>query len=160
MRFNAQIKNMDDKKFSYTYTTPSEGERKEIYRIRNQYLPKQQDGEGDCVDKLRKLDKKIKLPARITSIVMGAIGFCCFGMGMTMTLEWDMILWGALLGITGLALMTSAYFAYNSIFARRKSKYAEQVLQLSQNLLGEKADNVSLNIAQHSQEKDKSDGEN
>ncbi|MDE6371992.1 MAG: hypothetical protein K2L61_00440 [Clostridia bacterium] len=139
---------MADKEFKYTYSAPTAEEKKEILKIQRQYQP-EQDTKDEKVAQLKKLDNAVKAPAKVVSILMGAIGFCCFGFGMTMSLEWQMILWGALLGITGLVLMAFAYPVYNRIFAVRKEKYAEQILKLSQNLLSSDVeDNVSLDIKQ------------
>ena len=144
---------MADKEFKYTYSAPTAEEKKEILKIQRQYQP-QQETKDEKVAQLKKLDNLVKAPAKVVSSLMGAVGFCCFGFGMTMSLEWQMILWGALLGIAGLVLMAFAYPIYNKIFAKRKEKYAEQILKLSQNLLNSDGeDNVSLDIKQASEDK-------
>ncbi|MDE5755970.1 MAG: hypothetical protein K2I23_02660 [Clostridia bacterium] len=138
---------MDDKEFKYTYTAPTAEEKKEILKIQSQYLPKDLETKDEKMIRLKKLDGKVKAPAKAVSSVMGVIGFCCFGLGMSMALEWQMILWGALVGIVGLVLMAFAYPVFNKILAKGKEKYSEQILELSQNLLSEdKEDNVRLDI--------------
>ena len=138
---------MDDKEFKYTYSAPTAEEKKAILKIQSQYLPKECDTKDEKMIKLKKLDGKVKAPAKAVSSIMGVIGFCCFGLGMSMALEWQMILWGAILGIVGLVLMAFAYPVFNNILAKDKEKYAEQILELSQDLLSEdKEDNVSLDI--------------
>ena len=138
---------MEDKEFKYTYSAPTAEEKKEIQKIQSQYLPKELEQKDEKIMRLKKLDSKVKAPAKAVSIVMGVIGFCCFGLGMSMALEWQMILWGAIVGIVGLVLMGFAYTVHNKILAKRKGKYAEQILELSQNLLNENnEDNISLDI--------------
>ena len=138
---------MEDKEFSYTYSAPTEEEKKEILKIQRQYMPKEQETKDEKMSRLKKLDFVVKAPAKAVSSVVGVIGFCCFGLGMSMALEWQMILWGAIVGIVGLVLMAFAYPIFNKIFAKRKEKYAEQILTLSKNLLNEeKEDNVSFDI--------------
>ena len=137
---------MDDKEFKYTYSAPTAEEKKEIQKIQSQYLPKTQETKDEKITRLKELDKKVKAPAKAVSSVMGVIGFLCFGSGMSMALEWQMILWGAVVGVVGLVLMGFAYTVHNKILAKRKEKYAEQILELSRDLLNGERDNVSLDI--------------
>lgn len=139
---------MDDKEFKYTYSAPTAEEKKEILKIQSQYLPKEEEANDAKMVQLKKLDGVVKAPAKAVSSIMGVIGFCCFGLGMTLSLEWQMPLWGALLGIFGLVLMAFAYPVYNKILAKRKQKYSDQILRLSKSLLGGEGDNVSLDIKQ------------
>ncbi|MDE6361478.1 MAG: hypothetical protein K2L53_00705 [Clostridia bacterium] len=138
---------MADEEFKYTYSAPTAQEKKDILKIRSQYLPKDDEAKDEKVARLKKLDSLVKAPAKAVASIMGVIGFCCFGLGMTMSLEWQEILWGAIVGIAGLALMAFAYPVHNKIFAKRKEKYAEQILELSQSLLkNDEEDNVSIDI--------------
>ena len=138
---------MEDKEFKYTYSAPNAEEKKEILKIQSQYLPKESEQKEEKMALLKKLDGKVKAPAKAVSSIIGVIGFLCFGLGMSMVLEWQMILWGAILGIVGLVLMVFAYPVHNKILAKRKEKYAKQILELSQDLLNEDTgNNVSLDI--------------
>lgn len=139
---------MDDKEFKYTYSAPTADEKKDILKIQSQYLPKEQETKDEKIVRLKKLDGIVKAPAKAVSSVVGVIGFLCFGLGMSMALEWKMILWGAVVGIVGLVLMAFAYPIFNKILAKRKEKYADQILTLSKNLLNENKDNVTLEIKQ------------
>ncbi len=47
---------------------------------------KKKDGK---LTQLKKLDKAVKVPAKVVASIMGIIGFCCFGFGMAMSLEWQ-----------------------------------------------------------------------
>lgn len=146
---------MNDKEFKYTYSAPTAEEKKEILKIQSQYLPKERDTKEARVVQLKKLDVIVKAPAKVVAIITGVIGFCCFGFGMTMSLEWQIISWGAILGIIGLVLMAVAYPIFNKILAKRKKKYAEQILALSHVLLNEdNEENVSLDIKQVPTNKD------
>ena len=110
-------------------------------------MPNEQETKDEKMALLKKLDVIVKAPAKAISSVIGVIGFLCFGLGMSMALEWQMILWGAVVGIVGLVLMAFAYPIFNKILTKRKEKYAEQILALSQNLLNEnKENNVSFDI--------------
>lgn len=143
------VRGLADKEFKYTYSAPSAEEKKEILKIQRQYLSKEEDEEDEKFIQLKKLDNAVKVPAKVVASIMGAVGFCCFGFGMAMSLEWQMLLWGALLGIVGLILMAFAYPVFNKILSSRKKKYSRQILELSQSLLKNKEeDNVSLDIKQ------------
>lgn len=111
-------------------------------------MPQKEEEKDGKLTQLKKLDKAVKVPAKVVASIMGIIGFCCFGFGMAMSLEWQILLWGAVLGIFGLVLMALAYPVFNKIFEKRKKKYSEQFLTLSQNLLKSQEDNVSLDIKQ------------
>ena len=138
---------MDDKEFKYTYTAPTDEEKKEIEKIQRQYLPKEQEIRDEKLTQLKKLDFIVKAPAKAVASVIGVIGFCFFGLGMSMALEWQLILWGAIVGIVGLVLMAFAYPIFNKILVMRKEKYAEKILALSRNLLNDdKEDNVTFDI--------------
>lgn len=138
---------MEGKEFKYTYTAPTEEEKKEIKNIQSQYLPKVEKNKDEKLTQLKKLDAIAKAPAKAVASVVGVIGFLFFGLGMSMALEWQIILWGAIVGIVGLVLMAFAYPIFNKILAKRKKKYAEQILALSKNFLNEdKEDNVSFDI--------------
>ena len=140
-------KDIEDKQFKYTYTAPTEQEKKEILKIQSQYMPKEQESKDEKFARLKKLDGSVKTPAKVVASIVGVIGFLCFGLGMSMVLEWQIILWGAIVGIVGLVLMAVAYPIFNKMIAKRKAKYAEQIIELSQNLLNDsKEDNVSLDI--------------
>lgn len=146
---------MADKEFKYTYSAPTAQEKKDILRIRSQYLPEDDEAKDEKVAELKKLDSLVKAPAKAVASIMGVIGFCCFGLGMTMSLEWQEILWGAIVGIVGLALMAFAYPVHNKIFVKRKEKYARQILELSQSLLkSDEEDNVSIDIKQEPEDEE------
>lgn len=135
----------EDKKFSYTYSTPTEEEKRRAAKIQKEYAPKQnqEKSQGDFA-KLKELDKKVKVPAKAVAIIMGIIGFLCLGLGMSMVLEWEILIWGSLLGVVGITLMAVSYYTHNKILAARKKKYADEILKLTKSIL--KEDGISINI--------------
>lgn len=130
---------MDDKKeFNYTYSAPSAEEKKEIEYIRKQYVENQEKKDVDGkMQRLRTLHSKVKSPAMAISLTMGIVGTLVFGLGLSMVLEWNLLVWGSLVAVVGLAPIISAYWAHNKILERQKKKYGEEILQLSQELLDE-----------------------
>lgn len=130
---------MDDKKeFNYTYSAPSAEEKKEIEYIRKQYVENQEKKDVDGkMQRLRILHSKVKSPAMAISLTMGIVGTLVFGLGLSMVLEWNLLVWGSLVAVVGLAPIISAYWAHNKILERQKKKYGEEILKLSQELLDE-----------------------
>lgn len=52
--------NGQNEKFNYTYTAPTEEERREIASIRKEYLPRGSAKETTKAGRLRELGKKVK----------------------------------------------------------------------------------------------------
>ena len=128
----------NDNKFEFTYTAPTERERKEVESLRKQYLP---EGEKtDKVTRLRKLDERVKTPPQVLALSLGIVGTLVFGLGLTMILEWSMIVWGTALSVVGLIPLLLAYSAYKWLLNKLKDKHREEILKLSEEILNEKKD--------------------
>ncbi len=124
-------------RFEYDYYAPTAAERREIEDIRGAYLPAK---ENDLV-RLRKLDRKVKLPAKIFAIIVGVAGLLVFGLGLALAVQWGFIYWGIAVGAVGVAAMASAYFLHGAVFKRRAERYGAEIVRLSDSLLnGEKED--------------------
>lgn len=122
--------------FNFKYTAPSQEERKEIDSIRRQYLS--QKNSETKIERLRRLDGFVKNTATIWSLVLGVLGCLIFGVGLTMVLEWNILLWGIVVMVIGSIPMMIAYPIYKRILDRGKEKYGEEILRLSEELLNEK----------------------
>ena len=125
-------------KFEFTYAAPTERERKEVESLRKQYLPVEET--TDKVTRLRKLDDKVKNPPQALALALGVVGTLIFGLGLTMILEWDVILWGAVLAVVGIVPLALAYPMYKWLFEKLKNKYREEILRLSEEILNEEKD--------------------
>lgn len=121
--------------FNFKYTAPSMEERKEIDSIRRQYSPEFKT--ESKLEKLRRLDGLVKGTATIWSLVLGVIGCLIFGLGLAMVLEWNILLWGIVLMVIGSVPMAIAYPVYKVVLSKGKSKYGEEILKLSEELLNE-----------------------
>ena len=80
-------------KFEYTYSAPSEAERREIESIRRQYEEHPRSAESK-LERLRKLDAYVKNSATCVALILGVVGLLIFGLGMAMVLEWALPVWG------------------------------------------------------------------
>ena len=121
--------------FNFRYTAPTEEERKEIDSIRRQYAP--QEKTETKIERLRRLDGLVKNTAIIWSLVLGVLGCLIFGLGLTMILEWDILLWGIILMAIGSVPMAVAYPIYRLVLNKGKAKYGDEILRLSEELLNE-----------------------
>lgn len=127
------------KKFEYKYSAPTILERKEIESIRSHYLPK--DSSVKKLEKLKKLDKKVRMIPNILSLIIGTIGILVFGLGMTYFLLWiDVWYVGIVFFILGVILMIFSYPIYQKISNYLKEKYSEEIIKLSNELLNKKND--------------------
>lgn len=129
---------MDNNEFKFKYSAPTNEERKEIESIRNSYLmPKKSMSK---LDMLRYLDGKVKNIPVMISLIVGIIGTLIFGLGMTMILEWGLIVWGIVVCAIGLVPCGFAYPVFKLSSKRMKEKYSTEILKLSDELLNEKED--------------------
>lgn len=123
-------------KFDYSYSAPTEDERREIEDIKRQYVaPPQKE---DKLEKLRKLNGRVTKPPLIMCLIMGIFGILVFGLGMTMVLEWNLLAWGIVVGVTGAAVAGVSYPVYKALLKRNKAKYGQRIIELSNELLNEK----------------------
>ncbi|MBR2989162.1 MAG: hypothetical protein IKC64_05515 [Clostridia bacterium] len=121
--------------FNFKYTAPTEEERKEIDSIRRQYASQQKS--ETKLEKLRRLDGLVKNTPTIISLVLGVVGTLIFGVGLTMILEWNILLWGIVVMATGSIPMALAYPVYKWILKKYKNRYGDEILSLSNELLNE-----------------------
>lgn len=124
--------------FKYTYSAPTEEERLEIESIKRQYEPKEKL--ETKLDKLRNLDKKVKIFPLILSLTFGIVGTLIFGLGLTLVLEWNRIILGIIVATLGLIPISIAYPTYSIIYRKNKEKYADEIIKLSDELLNEKGE--------------------
>lgn len=128
----------DNDKFVYTYSAPTENERREIESIKKQYesVPKQESK----LDELRKLDRRVMRTPLIVALTIGIFGVLVMGTGMAMVLEWELMLWGVIVGVIGLAVAAAAYPVYSAVLKGNKRKYGQKIIELSNKLLNEEID--------------------
>lgn len=123
----------DNGKFKYSYSAPTEEERRQIEEIRRDYIIEERR-ESDF-DKLKKLHEKVKRPATVTALCTGCAGLLMFGLGMSMVLCWDLWIWGSAVALVGAAPIALANAIYNAVLKRQKKKYGEEIVKLSDELL-------------------------
>lgn len=124
---------MKNNDFEFNYSAPTNEERKEIESIRNSYLNKTK--EISKLDLLRKLDNKVKNTPLVLALAIGILGALIFGLGMAMTLEWNLLIWGIVVSAVGVVSCALAYPFFKLSTKHMKAKYSSQILSLSEELL-------------------------
>ena len=117
----------------------SNNEQAIVERIRNEYTERT----PSKVTELVAMNRKVKQPAEITAYTLGTVGSLVLGTGMSLamkvigaSLSFAMPL-GIGIGCLGIAMVALNYPLYKKILAKRKQKYAKQILALSGELLHE-----------------------
>ena len=127
---------MNENKFEYTYRALSDEQKREISSIKERYDITAKTPAG-AYEEIVRLDRKVKSTATSLAISVGVIGLLIFGLGLTMVLEWQIYLWGILVGLIGAIPCALAMPLYLISMKKGKKKYGERILELSSELLGE-----------------------
>ena len=107
--------------------------------IANEYSPK----DSSKIIKLRKLDRKAKLPATVFTYTWGILSSLVFGTGMCLGMQvigsgiTHMVL-GIIIGIIGMVGCGVNYPIYKKMFENGKKKYAYEIFELAREISEEK----------------------
>lgn len=123
-------------KFSYTYSAPTEAERREIESIRRQYKP--DDKTQGKVERLRQLHSKVVTRANIWAIALGVVGILIFGAGFSLVLEFGEHVAGIIIASVGIIPTAVAFPVYKAVIKAGQRKYGEEIIRLSDELLEKK----------------------
>lgn len=124
--------NEDQKNITFQYTY-SAREQEEVRRIRNKYLPK----EENKMELLRKLDAQVTQKATMYSIIVGVIGALILGVGMSCCMVWadSVFVLGIVIGVIGMGILALAYPLYNRTIKKERERIAPEVLRLTEDLM-------------------------
>ena len=108
-----------------------------IEKIRANYTKR----EISKFDELKKLDRKVKRPAKIFAYVFGSLSSLVLGTGMSLAMKvigtsipYVMPI-GIAVGLLGILLVSVNYPIYKGILKSRKKKYSGRIIELSDSLL-------------------------
>ena len=137
------MSNDEDKGFNYTYSTK---QRDEVIAIRKKYTPTEPE-DVDNITLLRNIDSEVTRKATVRALTTGVIGALLMGTGMSLLMtdlsstmgldSWIALLIGIVIGMVGLIIMCVTYPLYNHILERERARVADEVIRLSDELLGE-----------------------
>ena len=110
-----------------------------VQKIRTQYTEKEHTG----LDELKELDTKVKRPANVFAYIFGSISAIIMGAGMSLVMTdiaetvgiADLMLYGIIIGIVGLFMAIINYPIYKGILGRRRKKYADKIIELSDKIM-------------------------
>lgn len=127
----------NERDFSYTYNA---SEQQEVLSIREKYIPQPETP----LEELKRLDAKVTRPAHVFAYTYGSVSAIVMGAGMSLVMTdigailgmHNAMLPGIVIGLVGLIMALSTYPIFKSIRNARKKKYAPQIIQLSEQLLG------------------------
>ena len=92
------------------------------------------------LDELKALDSKVKRPALIFAYIFGTIGSLVLGVGMCLAMKiiggtTPLMIIGIIVGLIGIAMVSTTYPIYAKILKSRKAKYADEIISKSNELL-------------------------
>lgn len=109
-----------------------------VEKVRRDYVPH----ERTKLDKLKALDKRAHMSAISIAWILGTVGALVLGVGMCLalgaignSLSHRMAL-GVVIGCVGIAIFIADYFIYKAALKAGKRKYGEQIIALSNEILG------------------------
>lgn len=111
-------------------------------KIRSQYTTK----ESTELDALRKLDAKVKRPAAAVAYGFGCMATLIMGCGMSLVMtdigsqigiSENSLPIGIVLGTIGMIAIFLTYPIYKKILTKRKKKYRQDILALSEQIIKE-----------------------
>jgi len=111
-----------------------------VQKIRTQYIEK----EHTELDLLKELDRKVKKPAKMFAYIFGTIASLIMGSGMSLVMTdigailgiKNTLITGITVGIIGMLLVIANYPIYKNILSSRRRKYADQIIALSNEIIG------------------------
>ena len=111
-----------------------------VQKIRSQYT----ETKHTELDELKALDAKVRKPANIFAYTYGSVSAIVMGCGMSLVMTdigamvgiAEAMVPGIVIGVVGMVLALTTYPIYKKMLASRKKKYAAQILNLSEHILG------------------------
>lgn len=111
-------------------------------QLANEYAAK----DTSKVVRLKKLDRKAKMPASIFTYTFGVVAALVMGVGMCLSMKVIgdgstlMVTLGIIVGVIGLALASVNYPIYKKLLEHGKKKYAFEIMELAKQISDESDD--------------------
>ena len=105
-------------------------------KVANEYAPK----DTSKVVRLKKLDSKAKMPAKIFAYTFGIISALVLGVGMCLTMgkigneTTVSMVFGIIIGVIGIIAMGVNYPIYKRMLENGKKKYAFEIMELAKEI--------------------------
>ena len=125
------MENKNEKEaFRYTY---SAARQTEVQRIREKYLPQ----EEDKMAQLRRLDRSVTQKGTAMSLAVGISSALILGIGMCCCMVWadGWFIPGIVIGLIGIMGVSMAYPLYSRITKKEREKIAPEIIRLTDELM-------------------------
>lgn len=108
-----------------------------VEKIKNSYEAKAP--ELTKLDELKALDRRVKTPAIAFAYTYGSVGALVLGTGMCLAMEilGSIMPVGIVVGIVGIAMVSTTYSIFKKLLSRRKAKYSDEIISKSNELLNQ-----------------------
>ncbi|MBQ8845096.1 MAG: dihydropteridine reductase [Clostridia bacterium] len=105
----------------------------EVNKIKSHYAEKQETK----FEKLKRLDRQVKKPAKIFAYIFGIIGTLIFGTGMCLAMKviGNIMAIGIVIGVFGIFMLISNNFLYKIILSGRKKRYSSEILAVADEII-------------------------
>ncbi|MBQ9792148.1 MAG: dihydropteridine reductase [Clostridia bacterium] len=115
-------------------------EIKMVENIKARYSEK--TTEKTKLEELKELDRKVKQPTKIFAYSYGIVGSLILGTGMCLAMKviGSMMVFGIVVGLIGIGMVSTTYMLYKKLLQRRKAKYSQEIIEKSNELLNEKGE--------------------
>ncbi|MBQ7296461.1 MAG: hypothetical protein IJW86_09800 [Clostridia bacterium] len=124
---------MDNKTFHYSY---SPTEKQEIEEIKKKYEPSKEES---MAQRIKQMDNNVENSATIASIAFGLFFALVFGAGLSLCLAYEMYVYGAAIGLIGMAGMSTTPFFCSRYKEKKKNKTAKKIIELCNEYLNNNA---------------------
>lgn len=115
--------------FEYTYSAK---EQEELRKIREKYLPR----EENKLEQIRRLDAGVTRKGTSAALIVGILSALVLGTGMSCCMVWggELFLPGIVIGTIGMLGVAAAYPLYLRVTRREREKVAPEILRLTEEL--------------------------
>ena len=116
--------------FAFTYSAL---EQREVNKIREKYLPR----EESKLEQLRRLDESTTKKGRALSLVTGTLSALILGIGMCCCMVWGgwLFIPGIVIGIVGIFGVCAAYPMYTKVTQQERERIAPEILRLTEEFI-------------------------
>jgi hypothetical protein len=127
-------KKMNENKETFNYTYSAK-QQEEIRKIREKYIPKEEN-QSNKMEQLRRLDASTTKPGTVIALAVGIVSALVLGVGMCCTMVWTdrFFVSGIIIGLIGMAGVGSAYPLYQHITRKQREKLAPEIMRLTEEL--------------------------
>ena len=110
--------------------TYSAEEQKELKAIRARYMPEEKKTLTD-LEKARAIDARVERKGLRAGVVLGIAGTLVMGLGMSMSMVWDLMVPGIAVGLLGIAGAACAWPVYQKVVRRERKRAANEIMALT-----------------------------